>query len=735
MPIMVILLIIIGIFTFINFQDIKRLKKENQELRLQNRIALESIEFLKKKINPDYKPIEEINQSFKQIESPVYKEYSPIKKKEKIVKEKKNLENVLGKNIIGVIAAALIFIGIIAFGALIFNQITDVIKVFLMIFGSVLMLGLGTFLSVKNKNAFTLSLTGCGAGALFITIFVTHIYFEMIGDIMAFGLILIWAIGMFFLSRKIDSKALVYVTHLGCIISSILAIGYGQVDNKMLEITIYQVLITALLLIEDYKQSQLLFKLSAWITIIINTVLTRYCYDATWYSNYDYFYDGPTIPAPIGELAFVISIVLLIVNTASYLLTLKSEYKNAVAESLISHIIYLASLMIGPIMTAMMFVKRILYPNEDIYFYIENNLHMWIIDATPIAISLLTCVACIFIGHQILNNKNVLKSLNLSHFAFLAFILSMRALDSRNEVIPLICIIGLICLYLYHKTKDDIYFISSIIFTCLDAFMIINLIDHDYPAEVIGIVYTIVLLGVLVLSGYIKKNFFYFPFVYFALINSTELIFALERFGEEGWVMVVFTAINIILALLQQKFIAKPYTHAQKISNVFMGIGETIYLFVVSLFVSFGEAEIEFLFLSILLLVYGLCKIKSLLDSENKLMGAWYGIKFTWLTLVPLNSFTSLMEEQFILSVTCMFIAALCILFGFGFNIKSTRIYGLVLILASVLKIVVIDMWGQDSMVRVLSLIIGGIICFAISAGYNYFEKNKKLSNTKENNI
>ena len=56
MTIMFIILTIIGIFTFINFNDIKKLKKENQELRLQNRIAMETIEFLKRKINPDYKP-------------------------------------------------------------------------------------------------------------------------------------------------------------------------------------------------------------------------------------------------------------------------------------------------------------------------------------------------------------------------------------------------------------------------------------------------------------------------------------------------------------------------------------------------------------------------------------------------------------------------------------------------------------------------------------------------------
>ena len=76
-----------------------------------------------------------------------------------------------------------------------------------------------------------------------------------------------------------------------------------------------------------------------------------------------------------------------------------------------------------------------------------------------------------------------------------------------------------------------------------------------------------------------------------------------------------------------------------------------------------------------------------------------------------------------------MFIASICILFGFKFKNKSIRIYGLIVILMSVIKIVIIDMWGQDSIIRVVALMLGGIICFAISALYNKFEKRYSLEN------
>lgn len=727
-----ILLIIIGIITIINFIDIRNIKKENLFLKRQNRIAMETIEFLKRKINNEPLPdiiTDSVNKEQKINNKPIK---SPILK-ERTKKEKTNLENVLGKNIIGFIAAILIFIGIIAFGALIFNKITDQIKVLLMVFGSFGMLGLGYFLSIKKKNAFTLSLTGCGSGALFITIFIAHIYFGLINDILAFGLVLIWALGMFFLSRKIDSKLLIYITHIGCIISSILAIGYGQIETKMFEITVYQVLVSVLLLMEDIKNSPLMFKISGWATMIMNTILIVYCYNTTWYNNV--YINDVLQPAPLGTNVFIISIILLILNTVSYVLTLKSINKYEILESLLSNIIYFISILTGPILVINMFVERLLYPNATIYEYIENEVYYWFVNTLPIFIGAFITVICLFAIKKLVRNKTVITCTNISFLSFLAFILCVRVFNTSNGAIPFISILGLIALYKYYKTKENIYFIFGNIFIGIDAFMICNLLEQKTFMIVIALIYAIILFGTLVIAGYIKKDFFYFPVLYYALINSVLLACGIELFNNEFVVLIFITIANILFTLINQYYVKIPTAKLKKISNFLISAGEIIYILILSVIVGNESFKIESLLLSILLFVYGLCKIKTLISSKNKFLGAWYGIKFTWLTIVPIITFTSLMDEQLILSIVCMFIALLCILFGFNFNVKSTRVYGLVLILASVLKIVVIDMWGQDSIIRVVSLIIGGIICFVISAGYNYFEKNKILpAQDKENN-
>ena len=73
--------------------------------------------------------------------------------------------------------------------------------------------------------------------------------------------------------------------------------------------------------------------------MIINSVLTLFCYNATWY-NHDYFVDASQTPAPIGTMTFIIAITLLAATTVSYLLTLKTTVKDTIIESIISNVIY-----------------------------------------------------------------------------------------------------------------------------------------------------------------------------------------------------------------------------------------------------------------------------------------------------------------------------------------------------------------------------------------------------------
>lgn len=84
---------------------------------------------------------------------------------------------------------------------------------------------------------------------------------------------------------------------------------------------------------------------------------------------------------------------------------------------------------------------------------------------------------------------------------------------------------------------------------------------------------------------------------------------------------------------------------------------------------------------------------------------------------------SNVLTQGYQLSVCAMVLALAFVAFGFAQRISPLRLYGLVLALLCVAKLVVIDLSGLDSVARVVAFIAGGIVCFGISAVYNYAAK------------
>ena len=72
-------------------------------------------------------------------------------------------------------------------------------------------------------------------------------------------------------------------------------------------------------------------------------------------------------------------------------------------------------------------------------------------------------------------------------------------------------------------------------------------------------------------------------------------------------------------------------------------------------------------------------------------------------------------------TVALMGAGAVCIRLGFTVRAPALRHYGLGLVLLMVVKSAVLDIAGQNSVVRILALLVAGLICFALSLVYNRF--------------
>ena len=134
-----------------------------------------------------------------------------------------------------------------------------------------------------------------------------------------------------------------------------------------------------------------------------------------------------------------------------------------------------------------------------------------------------------------------------------------------------------------------------------------------------------------------------------------------------------------------------------------------------------GSEWIFFTFTALFALAVAFQRIRELQERpESTRLAIYSGAK---LTLITLAFITPLAEQGYLVSIVCMLTAFAAIIGGFVIRSRPLRLYGLILTLISVLKLVLIDTSSLATVTRILSFLAGGLICFTISALYTYLEK------------
>ncbi|MBQ1517900.1 MAG: DUF2339 domain-containing protein [Clostridia bacterium] len=122
-----------------------------------------------------------------------------------------------------------------------------------------------------------------------------------------------------------------------------------------------------------------------------------------------------------------------------------------------------------------------------------------------------------------------------------------------------------------------------------------------------------------------------------------------------------------------------------------------------------------------LALYYLLARI--ILKEESRSAHFILGITFTLLSNIILHGLMHMNDAGYVYTALTMVIALMNIIFGFKLRSKGLRIYGLVLSMLCVLKLVIFDIGSENSLARVGAFVVGGIVCFIISGIYNAVEK------------
>ena len=151
-----------------------------------------------------------------QYQQPVYRTVQPqqVNNKQVIVQPgaynragykpnaSESTESWIGKHLMSIMASVLIFVALILFASLIIPYLSDGIKITMMFTVSLGLSAFSYFMHRKKPdNTFFTALLACGIGCTYISILITRISFEAIGDIGMYVLMLVWGIAVLFLDE------------------------------------------------------------------------------------------------------------------------------------------------------------------------------------------------------------------------------------------------------------------------------------------------------------------------------------------------------------------------------------------------------------------------------------------------------------------------------------------------------------------------------------------------------
>ncbi|MBN2220992.1 MAG: DUF2339 domain-containing protein, partial [Vallitaleaceae bacterium] len=297
---------------------------------------------------------------------------------------------------------------------------------------------------------------------------------------------------------------------------------------------------------------------------------------------------------------------------------------------------------------------------------------------------------------------------------------------------PLLFLLAGILFLGYYRTNKLIYKKLSIVVAILDgaymAFIGYSVIALEH-SMLESLLHMALMLAVIVFIMYKKRlvnphanleiskalGYVFVNIGLSSIIGSSEI--------EHKWILLF-----ILLSLLQFALYYVKFDDTKKLRMLmrtfeFMIVNSSMFLIAQATYSSMEMFLVWILTIAIIALI--LIRILSYTGEEStRYTQLWTGIRFTLLVLAIMEGRTQFLEYAYVFSLVCMLSALLSIFIGIWRKAKVLRLYGLATTLLCVLKMVTLDVDGLQTMLRVGVFIIGGIICFLISALYSRFVHN-----------
>ena len=609
-----------------------------------------------------------------------------------------DLEKLIGKSFMGIVASVLIFSAIVAIASLIVPSFTDAIKMILMYGVSLCFLGVGLYKMYKNpEDKFFLTITGCGVGALYISLFLTNIYFKAIGDIALYVLIAIWSVGVCYLS-KFKNIMFMIIGNLGITVamfSGSIMVNKKEDMSMLLALVIFYMISAAMFNIAHYSRD---FSKVAF-NHIINGINIICLYNAIF-----------------KDTVSVASILILLIMFVYLGLILYSEFEESVVvfplclATYLGYIcaqldIFVNSAVWGIIIYAICILLVAYIVSKEFEYEITKYI--------TIGIPIIYMV----VG---LNQSDVVAEHGMAFLIVLPLLIYGFIKNASMLKYSAIAVLFI---------QQYVQYIECSISYGESEYM--KLLASTIERLIVGVLVLVIAFALIYMfKEQYSKIFKYTVHIcmfMLLLFVSMQLVNCIGEMTNKDWWKIdgIATQIGFVIATIYNlsmlKLIGTDLDTGER-------EGHRMYEFLNAFMMLIGTISVCEMYNPVLhilvimtLVVAFMVKSRTYLeDAESMWPGIYVGAKFVILLVCILCSFEA---ADFIISIACLVAAIISITIGFRSNYKSLRVFGLVLSMISIFKLIVIDITYNESIGNAFSLLVAGILCFGISMIYNIIEK------------
>jgi hypothetical protein len=655
-------------------------------------------------------------------------------------REQKSIENWVGRNVLAIVAAILVFLGLVFLGILLVPHLTDPLKILLMFVLSTL-LGVGGFLlTKKKKNVFSTVLLGTGCGSMFISILMTHLFFHALGDIAAFSLLLVWMAASLFIAKTTDSLLVSIIAHVGMVISLVFGFVGGLSDEKVLLLLGYQLASSVVIIVGNVLCSKKTYRFGLFVSLAMIVMVSL----ALWsrFFGTEAAFASSLSPVLISA-AFIVQFVASTV--LSYLLFVSivqvKESSTQLILQALNKVFWLISLFLN-----------VLLLSAKLYFVLTNPQSLYLGAGSnygAVLVAVAVTIFCLFVHCAVtvilrkvrdLPRQLEMLSVGLLSAAavfilagnFLAMQFYEVALPQLLYLLPVAVLLAAI--YLVGKNRFYWVFAAAVL-VCELVFLVLFGFKEltDFGTIALSFAYLLVDLGLLIvlywqLDDQWRTRGIVGIRLFSLIILELSIASILSGSTLTYRAPIAFLTLLALLLVAQYSPFEKTEKHANTLRMV-VRINEFLVIYSAAIFIVTARSGLAFTILYFIVASLGLLILASRVYQtakarrEKGIIELFSAIGFTLTIVAFLYSNTSWLDVPYTMSMVIMFTALLCIALGFWSRIKAFRLYGLVVMMLCVIKLVTLDISNLDSLMRVVAFIVGGLFCFAISALYNYTVK------------